>query len=535
MSMESTYDYIVVGAGSAGAVVAARLSESGRFRVLLLEAGARARHIWSTIPMGVSRLMTDETVNWRYVSEPDEGSAGRPIAVPRGKMLGGSSAINGMVYVRGQAQDYDHWAQLGNPGWSYADVLPLFKRAETFDGGDDAYRGRSGPLRVTSAARHEVPLLERFIEAAQSIGVPYNPDSNGERQDGVGMTQMTIHRGRRQSTAASYLDPARGRRNLTMLRGAQAETLVLEGRRCTGVRYWADGRMQEARAGREVILAAGAVNSPQLLELSGLGQGDRLRALGVESRHHLPGVGENLRDHCLSRVAYLAAARGLTLSHKARGFGLAGEVVRYALTRGGLLASTVVPLRMYVRLRPGLDGPDAGISVTPFRFEVVNNDWRIGEREGFTVTVHPLRPESTGSVHIASADPREAPKIRFNYLSAEVDRMTTVAGVRKARELAAAAPLQGVAGEETAPGAEVQTDEQILAWACQTAESGYHLAGTCKMGQDPMAVVDHRLKVRGIVGLRVADASIMPTLTSGNTNAPTIMIGEKCADLVLSA
>ncbi|MDX2156874.1 MAG: GMC family oxidoreductase N-terminal domain-containing protein [Hyphomicrobiaceae bacterium] len=531
----TTYDYIVVGAGSAGAVVASRLSESGAYRVLCLEAGTEGSdYFWSRVPVGIAKLIDNPAVNWCYKSEPDEGSGGRRIEVPRGRMLGGSSSINGMVFIRGQAQDYDHWAQLGNRGWSYQDVLPIFKRMERYDGGSDAYRGRDGLLRVTDTPRHKVPLLEKMIEAAERIGLPFNPDLNGETQEGIGMSQVTIAKGRRQSTAYCYLDPARSRTNLTIEQGALAERLVLDGKRCVGVAYSVHGEARTARATREVIVSGGSINSPKLLELSGIGQSGLLRSLGITPVHDLKGVGENLRDHYSPRVKFAITERNATYNDNARGWRLAREALRYALFRDGFLATTSVPIRLYFRTRPGLETPDATISVLPFIYEMVGRERRISRRRGITMNINVLRSESIGSIHIKSADPAEQPAIRFNFLSAKADRDGLLAAMRKARELMSASPLKEITGEEIAPGAHLQTDEELLEWVRNNAETTYHPVGTCKMGSDPMAVVDNQLRVHGIGGLRIADASIMPTLTSGNTNAPCIMIGEKCAEMVLS-
>ncbi|WP_428679436.1 GMC family oxidoreductase [Reyranella sp.] len=536
MQRDSTYDYIVVGAGSAGAVVASRLTESGQHRVLLLEAGTQGSNFfWSKVPVGVAKMIDDPAVNWCYSSEPDEGSGGRRIAVPRGRMLGGSSSINGMVYIRGQAQDYDHWAQLGNRGWSFQDVLPIFKRMERFEGGSDEFRGRDGILPVTHTPRNKVPLLEKMIEAAEKMGLPYNPDQNGASQEGIGMSQVTITKGRRQSTAFCYLDPARSRANLQIDQGAIAESLILEGRRCVGVRYSIDGVKHEARATREVIVSGGSINSPKLLELSGIGQGERLRALGITPVHELPGVGENLRDHYSPRMKFEITGKNLTFNDNARGWRLAREALKYAVLREGFLASTSVPIRLYFRTRVGLDSPDATISIAPFLYEMVGKERRVSAQKGITMNVNVLRSESTGSVHIKSADPAEPPAIRFNFLSTDHDRTGIVNVLRKGRELMATSPLKEVTGQEIAPGAHLQTDAELLEWVRNNAETTYHPVGTCKMGNDPRAVVDSELRVHGIAGLRVADASIMPTLTSGNTNAPTIMIGEKCAAMVLAA
>ena len=535
MKNDSTHDYIVVGAGSAGAVVASRLTESGAHRVLLLEAGTQGSNFfWSKVPVGVSKMIDDPAVNWCYSSEPDEGSGGRRIAVPRGRMLGGSSSINGMVYIRGQAQDYDHWAQVGNRGWSFQDVLPIFKRMERFEGGSDEFRGRDGILPVTHTPRNKVPLLEKIIAAAEKMGLPYNPDQNGVSQEGIGMSQVTITKGRRQSTAFCYLDPARSRANLQIDQGAIAESLILEGKRCVGVRYSVNGQKREARATREVIVSGGSINSPKLLELSGIGQGDRLRALDITPVHELPGVGENLRDHYSPRMKFEITGKNLTFNDNARGWRLAREALKYAIFREGFLASTAVPIRLYFRTRVGLDSPDATISIAPFLYEMVGKERRVSAQKGITMNVNVLRSESTGSVHIKSADPAEAPAIRFNFLSTEHDRTGIVNVLRKGRELMATSPLKEVTGQEIAPGAHLQSDAELLEWVRNNAETTYHPVGTCKMGNDPRAVVDPELRVHGIAGLRVADASIMPTLTSGNTNAPAIMIGEKCAAMVLA-
>ena len=374
-----------------------------------------------------------------------------------------------------------------------------------------------------------------MIEAANRIGLPFNADLNGATQEGIGMSQVTIAKGRRQSTAYCYLDPARNRQNLVIQRGAMAQTLILEGRRCVGVRYAVNGQPREARAAREVIVSSGSINSPKLLELSGIGQPAHLQSVGVAPVHELKGVGENLRDHYSPRVRFAITGRNLTFNENARGWRGAREAIKYALWGEGFLASTAVPIRLYFRTRPGLETPDATISIAPFLYERIGRERRIAKRSGITMNVNVLRSESTGSIHIKSADPAEPPAIRFNFLSARADRDGVLAAIRKGRELMATSPLKEITGEEIAPGAARQTDEEILDWVRNTAETTYHPVGTCKMGNDPMAVVDPELRVHGIEGLRVADASTMPTLTSGNTNAPCIMIGEKCAAMVLEA
>ena len=427
MASDQAYDYIVVGAGSAGAVVASRLTESGAHRVLLLEAGTEGSNFfWSRVPVGVAKMIDNPAVNWCYSSEPDEGSGGRRIEVPRGKMLGGSSSINGMVYIRGQAQDYDHWAQLGNRGWSYQDVLPVFKRMESYDGGSDEFRGRDGLLRVTDTPRHKVPLLEKMIAAAEKIGLPFNPDQNGETQEGIGMSQVTIAKGRRQSTAYCYLDPARSRPNLTIEQGAMAEALILEGRRCVGVRYSVGGEKREARAAREVIVSGGSINSPKLLELSGIGQADRLRALGIAPVHELKGVGENLRDHYSPRVKFAitreephlqrqcprlaAGARGAEVRAVPRG--LSG------LDRGADPACTSAP-------GLGLETPDATISIAPFLYEMVGRERRVAEagrhhheHQRAALREHRLDPHQVGRPGRAAGDPLQFPVGRSTIATA---------------------------------------------------------------------------------------------------------------------
>jgi choline dehydrogenase len=527
-----SYDYIVVGAGSAGAVVANRLSADPRHTVLLLEAGP-ASHPWSRIPVGYAKLVANPAVNWLYNGEPEASTNGRRLPVPRGRMLGGSSAINGLAFVRGQAQDFDTWAQMGNPGWSYADVLPFFKRMERYEGGgDDAYRGRAGPLRVTDPPPRD-PLYAALIRAAGEVGIPHNPDYNGARQDGIAMSQATIASRRRMSTAHCYLEPIRKRPNLDIETGALTESLLLDGSRCTGVRYTVAGAPQEAVAGREVVVCGGSINSPQLLELSGIGQPERLRALGIEPRHALAGVGENLRDHYAPRTRWAVGARGWTFNDRGRGLGLVHQALRYALFGQGLLAMVGAPLRAFVRSREGLEAPDLLLGWVPMLTEPSPTGPKISSQSGMTCYAHPMRPESKGHIHVTSADPRRPPAITFNFLSSPIDAELTVRAIRIARAVMTAPALAPLDLTEMAPSPARQTDDEILHWVRGAAETTYHPVGTCRMGQDAMAVVDARLRVHGIAGLRVADASIMPTLTSGNTNAPAIMIGEKAAAMLL--
>src|SRR5712672_2197587 len=525
-----TYDYIVVGAGSAGAAVANRLSADPRNKVLLLEAG-RASHPWSFIPIGMARLIKNPAANWLYSSEPEASTNGRRLPVPRGKLLGGSSSINGMVFVRGQAQDFDTWAQMGNRGWSYTEVLPFFKRMESYAGeGDDALRGRGGPLRVTNPEPRD-PLFATIIKAAAQVGIRHNPDYNGLSQEGIAMSQATIAGGRRMSTARCYLDPVRNRRNLHIETQALTEGLVLDGKRCTGVRYSVAGEVREARAGRAVVVSAGAFNSPQLLELSGIGQPERLRDLGIEVRHDLPGVGENLRDHYVPRTRWLVGKKGITFNDRGRGLGLAQQALRYALFRQGMLAMAGAPIRALVCSREGLEAPDLMLGWIPMLTEPSPRGPRISRQSDVRQYCRIASNDVGGQIHITATDPRRPPAINFNFLSSPPDAQLTVRAVRIARAIMTAPAMAPFQVTEVAPGADLTTDGEILDWIKRAAETTYHPVGTCKMGSDPMAVVDRELRVHGIEALRVADASIMPTLTSGNTNAPCIMIGEKCAEM----
>ncbi|MCX7363527.1 MAG: GMC family oxidoreductase N-terminal domain-containing protein [Alphaproteobacteria bacterium] len=527
------YDYIVVGAGSAGAVVANRLSADPRNKVLLLEAGP-ASHPWSRVPIGFAKLINNPAANWLYASEPEANTKGRKLPVPRGRMLGGSSAINGLAFVRGQAQDFDTWAQMGNQGWAYENVLPFFKRMESYEGGgDDAFHGRDGPIRVTNPPPRE-PLFAALIKAAGEVGIAHNPDYNGARQDGIAMSQASIAGGRRMSTAHCYLDPIRKRPNLHIETDALAEALLLDGKRCTGVRYSVGGTPREARAAREVVVSGGSINSPQLLELSGIGQPERLKALGIEVRHALPGVGENLRDHYAPRTRWAIGTKGVTYNDTGRGLGLVNQALRYAFLRQGMLAMVAAPIRAFVRSRDGLDAPDLLLGWVPMLTEAGPTGPRIAKQSGVTCYAHPMRPESKGHIHITSADPRRPPAINFNFLSSPVDAELTARAIRIARAVMTAPAMATLQVTEMAPGRDRTTDEEIIDWVKGAAETTYHPVGTCKMGSDAQAVVDARLRVHGITGLRVADASIMPTLTSGNTNAPSIMIGEKAADMVLA-
>jgi len=525
-------DFIVVGAGSAGAALAYRLTESGKYRVLLLEAGGET-HPLSRVPVSFAHFILKPGVNWLYSSEPEPMTGNRRIPIPRGRMLGGSSAINGMVWVRGQPQDFDHWAQLGNRGWSYRDVLPIFKRIERYDGGDPEIRGRSGQIRITDTAERG-RLYDSIFEAAASVGIKHNPDYNGPDQEGIAMTQASIGGGRRMSTARCYLDPIRNKPNIDIETGALAERLLFDGKRCIGVRYKVKGEVREATATREVIVSCGAIASPQLLELSGIGQPERLKELGIEVRHAVKGVGENLRDHWSPRMKWHVAPLGETFNEKLKGLGKINHGLQYILGGKGFLALSASPVRAFFKTREGLESPDAIMTVQPF---LSTPDIKLAKEPGITIITHQLRPESKGSIHITSADASKYPAVKFNFMSDPIDKACVLACMRIVRKMMNAPALAWLEPKEFAPGTQAQSDAELFDYVTRYAETTYHPVGTCRMGpdSDPMAVVDDQLRVRGITGLRVADASIMPTLTSGNTNAPSIMIGEKCSTMVLEA
>ena len=522
-------DFIVIGAGSAGCAVAARLSEDSATRVILIEAGGEDNHRWIHIPLGFGKTFADPRVNWCYETEPDEGAAGRRIFWPRGKVLGGSSSINGMVYIRGQAEDFDHWRQLGNAGWSFEDVLPYFRRSEHQTRGADDYHGTGGPLCVSDVANHH-PICEAFIESAVALGFPRNDDFNGAVQEGVGWHQTTTRAGRRCSTAVGYLRPAMTRSNLRVLTRALSEKILFDGRRATGVSFRQDGEARIARARREVILCGGAINSPQLLMLSGVGPAGHLQDLGIPVVHALPGVGQCLQDHYSAPIK-LKCRLPLTVNDVMQSNLKKVEAgLRYFLFRDGPLAMGTSPAALFARTRPELASPDIKCSASPFSADRPQDG--LHPFSGFTLIAYQLRPESRGEIRLKSARPEDAPAVYPNYLASELDQRTIVAGLKLCREILEQPPMQRYLAEEFQPGPGVAGDEALLAYARQRGGTVYHPTSTCKMGSDPLAVVDAALAVHGLMGLRVADASIMPTVISGNTNAATIMIGEKCADLV---
>ncbi|MBL6454908.1 GMC family oxidoreductase N-terminal domain-containing protein [Belnapia sp. T6] len=522
-------DYLVIGAGSAGCVVASRLSETGA-QVTLLEAGPRDTYPWIHIPAGMLRLIYNPRVNWNYMSEPGPGSAGRPIRWPRGRVLGGSSSINGMLYVRGNPADFDLWAQMGCRGWSFEDVLPFFRQSEHYvQGGDPAYRGQGGVLKVEDY-RTILPLTHRFVEAAQQAGHAFRRDLNGEEQEGVGYSQMTRIGRFRGSTARTFLAAARGRQNLRVETDAPATRLIFEGRRCIGARFRRDGAEHEVRARREVILSGGAVNSPHLLQVSGIGPAEHLRSIGIEALLDVPGVGHNLQDHYVARVQH-RVRDAVSTNQLARGIRLAGEALRFAFQGRGALTFGVTTAQVFCRSREGLASPDLQLLFTPASYDP--QQFGVLEREpGMTCAVCPVRPDSRGTILARSADPFEAPAIQPNYLSQRSDQQVMMAGLHAARRIFAAPAIARHSAFEIVPGPGCETDDALLDCMRQYGTTIYHPVGTCRMGEDPASVVDSRLRLRGIGGLRVIDASVMPTLTTGNTNAPTIMIGEKGAAMI---
>jgi len=524
------YDYIIVGAGSAGCVLANRLSTNPANKVLLLEAGPKDRNFWIHIPLGFGKNVNNPGVNWCYQAEPEPNCRNQSYFLPRGRVLGGSSSINGMVYVRGQVQDFDHWAQLGNRGWSYDDVLPYFKRSEDNSRGESDVHGAGGPLSVSDLTETN-QLSDTLIKAGEQIGIPRNDDINGLVQEGIGYHQATIRGGRRCSTAVAFLDPARDRSNLHIVTDALVKRVLLEGGRATGVAYDIGGTEHKAIAGREVILCGGAFNSPQVLELSGIGQPDRLRDLGITVNHALNGVGHDLQDHQVVRMRWRINDK-ITFNDQVHGWRAVRSALKYALQRNGVLSMPTLPIGAFVRTRDELETPDIQLQVFPGTYENVEAR-QLMKEPGVTIGVVLLRPESRGWVHAKSSDPRQAPGIFHNLLETETDRRALIEGMKITRRLVEAPAMEALRGLELTPGKDVQTDEELLEAARDLTQSNWHPTSTCRMGSDPLAVVDSRLKVHGIEGLRVADASIMPTVVSGNTNATCIMIGEKASDMIL--
>jgi choline dehydrogenase len=524
------FDYVIVGAGSAGCVLAHRLSADGKNSVLLLEAGPRDTNLWIHVPLGYGRLFKEKAVNWMYQTESEPGLDGRSVFQPRGKVLGGSSSINGLLYIRGQHEDYDRWRQHGNHGWGFDDVLPYFKKAEDQQRGADDFHGTGGPLPVSDLG-HPDPLSAAFITAAAETGLPVNRDFNGASQEGAGFFQTTTRHGRRASTAVAYLRSARGRGNLRIETSAPAQRIVFDGRRADAVEYRQAGVLKTARARKEILISGGAFNSPQLLQLSGVGPADLLRRHGIDVVLDAPGVGHDLQDHLQVRVV-MRCSQAITLND------IVNNPVRkiltglqYAAFRTGPLTIAAGTSGAFFKTNPRLATPDIQIHFLPFSTDKMGE--KLHSFSGFSASVCQLRPESRGSLRIRSADPAVPPEIRINYLSTEVDRTANVEGLKMLRKILQAKALSPYVVEEVDPGAKVVSDEALLAYCRSRGSTIYHPTSTCRMGNDPLAVVDQRLRLRGIEGLRVVDASVMPDLVSGNTNAPVIMIAEKASDMIL--
>ena len=525
-------DYVIIGAGSAGCVLANRLTEDPAVRVTLIEAGGRDWSPYIHVPAGFMKLLDHPTLTWGYHAEPDPGTAGRAILYPRGRVLGGSSSINGLIYVRGQPEDFDHWAQLGNRGWAFDDVLPYFKKAENWEGDENEWRGKGGPM-FTSRMTDIPPLCRAAIEAGKEIGLEYRDDVNSLPHGGIGYCQQTRGGRRRASAARTYLRPAMRRPNLEVVIKALVHRILFDGRRAIAVEYERGGMVHQVDANREVILAAGAVGSPHIMQLSGIGAPEHLKCVGIPVLHELPGVGQNLQDHYIARISYPVTGAP-TVNERSRGMALAAEVLRYLVTGKGMLTYSASLAAASVKVLEESATPDVQCSFAPGSFK----DGQIGELDdfpGMTAGAWQMRPLSRGIVEAKSSDPRQAPVINPRYLSDPTDRRAMVGGLNFVRRIFAAPALAKYVGAEILPGADVRTDDELLDYARRKGSTVYHATCTSKMGSDSMAVVDDQLRVHGIERLRVIDASVMPTVTSTNTNAPTIMIAEKGADMIRRA
>ena len=525
------YDFIIIGAGSAGCVLANRLSADPSRKVLLLEAGPEDRNPWIHIPLGYGKNVNNPSVNWCFQSEPENELYGQSYMLPRGKVIGGSSSINGMVYVRGQKEDYNIWAQMGCTGWSYDDVLPYFRKAENNERGESDVHGAGGLLDV-SDIKEQGTICDAMVRAGMEIGLPYNDDINSGEQEGIGPHQATIRNGRRASTAQAYLKPARQRPNLHIQPNATAYKVMFKGKKAVGVAYLKGNTPAEAQATCDVILCGGAFNSPQLLELSGVGEPARLSELGIPVTHELPGVGANLQDHFVVRMRW-RIQNTITLNEKTKGLRAVGEGLKYLFGRKGALTMATLPIGAFVRTRSELNTPNVQFQIFPGSYAAIE-DRKLDKDPGVTIGVTLLHVEGRGHVHAKSTDPKEAPSIWHNMLSTEIDRQSIVAGMWMARRMMETEAVRPYVAFEKTPGPEADDDEAFLEHARQFGASNWHPAGTCKMGIDPLAVVDPSLRVHGTENLRVVDASIMPNVISGNTNAPTIMIAEKAADMILA-
>jgi len=525
------YDYIVIGAGSSGCVLANRLSADKTKRVLLLEAGGKDSNPWLHIPIGYFKTMHNPKFDWCYRTEPDSGLDSRSIEWPRGKVLGGSSSLNGLLYIRGQAEDYDHWAALGNDGWSYKEVLPYFKKSEKNERGADDYHGDTGELEVSNI-RVKRKLCDHFIDAAEQIGIPRTDDFNGACQEGAGYFQLTIKpNGLRCSAAAGFLKPVMSRNNLEVVIRALTHKVLFEGTRAVGVEYSVSGTVKTARCTKEVVLSAGAIGSTQILKLSGVGPKNELESVGITPLHHLPGVGENLQDHLQIRTIY-KVKKPITLNDELRNpLKKIAMGLEYALFRTGPLTMAASQVAIFTQSKSGLDRPDIQYHLQPMSADKPADGTH--KFSAFTASVCQLRPTSRGRITLTSNDPNDAPAIYPNYLATSEDKEAVINAIRLTRKLVDAPALKDLIDQEHEPGVEQQSDAQLLEYARRRATTIYHPSGTCKMGHDELAVVDTRLRVHGLDGLRVVDCSIMPALVSGNTNAAAIMIAEKAADMMI--
>ncbi len=533
----SNYDYIIIGAGSAGCVIANRLSKDPSNKVLLIEAGGSDHRFFIQMPIGYGKTYHQKAVNWMYMTEPSPDADNKPSYWPRGKVLGGSSSINAMVYVRGNPRDFDQWSEAGNPGWSYADVLPYFKKMETWQNGADRYRGGDGPLKVSEVSNHLHSLCQNFLSAAQEIGIHLNDDMNGKEQEGVGNYQITTHKGQRMSSSRAYLWPIRSRSNLTILKNALATRILFKNKKAYGVEYSKSDKLHQVSANREVIISAGSLNSPQLLQLSGVGPKKVLEEAAVQLIHDSPAVGKNLQDHL--GVSYFYKSKVPTLNDQLRPFlGKIYQGLRYVLTRGGPLSLSVNQSGGFIRTREGLEKPNIQLYFSPVSYSLESPDRRAmmspDPFSAMLLGVSNCNTKSRGQVRIKNGDPTTHPIIEPNYLSHDEDVRDLLEGVKVLRKLAQTDSFSSVIGDEFRPGPEYQTDEQMIQHIKETVWTVFHPSSTCKMGSDPKTnVVDSSLKVYGIKRLRVADASIFPQLICGNINAATIMVGEKASDLIL--